>query len=76
MAIGGAGRSEVAPWGGGGGVLFWERLHRFAHNNNKGPVEVVYVPTIFMKDPHKSFKRERLGSPADLREGRRERSLA
>lgn len=62
-----------------GGVLFWERcierLRCFAHNTDKSPVEVISVPTIFMRDPHMRLKRKRLGPATDLRDGRRERAM-
>lgn len=63
-----------------GGVLFWDqcikRLHWFAHNSDNSPLEVILVPTIFMRDPHMRLKRKKLGPAVDLREGREEKVLA
>lgn len=51
------------------------RLYCFTHNTDKSPIDVVPVPTIFMRGPHKWLKRKKMGPIVDLREGRREKVL-
>lgn len=51
-------------------------MHRFTHDTDKSPLDMVLAPTIFVRDPHMRLKKKKLGPNMGLREERRERALA